>query len=53
MQCMMLMETLFGADGLVQLKVNVVVCAGHFQLHLIRFVQHAVFGMQNLMQNIT
>ena len=34
---MMLMETLFGADGLSQLKENVVVCVGLFQLNLTRF----------------
>ena len=34
----MLTETLFGADGLSQLKGSVVVCARCFQLPLIRLV---------------
>ena len=34
----MLMETLFGADGLSQLKGSVVECAKCFQLPLIRLV---------------
>ena len=34
----MLMEMLFGAGGLSQLKGNVLVCARRFQLHLIRLV---------------
>ena len=39
LQCMMLMETLFGADGLGQLLGNVVKCARTFKLHgYIRFV---------------
>ena len=38
-QFLMLMETLFGADGLSQLKGSVVVCAKCFQLHLIRLVK--------------
>ena len=36
LQCLMLMEMLSGADGLNQLRVNVLVCARCFQLHLIR-----------------
>ena len=34
----MLMEMLFGAGGLSQLKMNVLVCARRFQLHLIRLI---------------
>ena len=39
MQCLMLMEMLFDADGLSQHKMNVVKCAWLFQLHLIRLVK--------------
>ena len=40
LQCLMLMEILFDADGLSQLKGNVVICASTlaFQLHLTRLV---------------
>ena len=38
LQCLMLMEMLFGADGLRQLKGNVAMSARPFQLHLIRLL---------------
>ena len=44
LQCPMLMEILFGVDGLSQLRGNVLVCAGFFQLHLMRFVMHFTFS---------
>ena len=37
LQCLMLMEMLFGADGLTQLKGSVVVCAKPSLLQLTRF----------------
>ena len=34
LQCLMLMEILFGVDGLSQIKGNVLVYVSCFQLHL-------------------
>ena len=47
LQCLMLMEMSFGADGLSQLKGSVVECVRHFQLHLTRLVSHLLMNAQH------